>query len=75
MTYNFKVDITHSLYNQLTNVKRLSTATEVNAEAIANLSSVVKDNIVQSQDRFREITRDLMWLNITVYSQRIVYYY
>ena len=46
-------DITHSLSNQLTYVKKLGTATEVNAEAIANLSSVVKDNIIVS----RQISR------------------
>ena len=32
-------DITHSLSNQLTYVKKLGPATEVNAKAIANLSS------------------------------------
>jgi len=50
-------DITHSLFNQLTCVKRLSTATEVNAEAIAK-------NITQSHNKFQEITRDMMWLNV-----------
>ena len=49
-------DITHSLANQLTYVKRLSTATDVNAEAIANLSSIVKDNIIESHDKFQELT-------------------
>ena len=62
-------DITHSLSNHLTYVKRLSTSTDVNAKAIANLSSIVKDNMIQSHDKFQEITRDLMWLNITVYAQ------
>jgi len=62
-------DITHSLSNQLTYVKKQGTATEVNAKAIANLSSIVKDNIIQSHDKFQELTRDLMWLNITVYAQ------
>jgi len=61
-------DITHSLSNQLSYVKRLSTATEVNAKAIADFSSIVKDNIIQSHDKFQEITRDLMWLNVTVYA-------
>jgi DNA mismatch repair ATPase MutS len=62
-------DVTHSLYNQLTYVKELGTATEVNAEATANLSSIVKDNIIQSHDKFQELTRELMWLNNTVYAQ------
>ena len=62
-------DITHSLSNQVTYVKRLSTATEINAEAIANLSSIVKDNKIKSHNRFKEITRYLLRLNITVYAQ------
>ena len=62
-------DITHSLSNQLTYVKKLGTATEINAEAISNLSSIVKDSIIRSHDKFQELTRDLMWLNITVYAQ------
>ena len=33
------------------------------------MSSIVKDNIIQSHDKFQEITRDLMWLNVTVYAQ------
>jgi hypothetical protein len=39
-------DITHSLSNQLTYVKDLSTSSKVNADAIANLSSILKDQIV-----------------------------
>ena len=57
------------MYNQLTYVKELGTATEDNAEATANLSSIVKDNIIQSHDILQELTRDLKWLNITVYAQ------
>jgi hypothetical protein len=35
--------------------------------------TVVRDYIVQSHDRFHELTRDIMWLNLTVYSQSKVY--
>ena len=66
-------DITHSLSNQLTYVKKLGTATEINAEAISNLSSIVKDSIIRSHDKFQELTRDLMWLNITVYTQSEIF--
>ena len=62
-------DITHSLSNQLTYVKKLGIATDINAEAISNLSSIVKDSIIRSHDKFQDLTRDLMWLNITVYAQ------
>jgi hypothetical protein len=58
-------DTFHSLLNQVIYVKKLSTATEINVDAIVNLSYIVKDNIVQSHDKFQQLTRDLMWLNIT----------
>ena len=60
-------DIVHSLNNQVTLVKKLSLAAEVNAHTVINLTSIVKDNIVQSHDKFGQIARDLMWLNITIH--------
>jgi len=62
-------DIVHSLENQLSYVKRLDKMTAINADAIANLSSIVKDNTIQSHDKFQQITRDIMWLNVTIYGQ------
>ena len=32
-------------------------------------SSIVKDNIIQSHDKFQDLTTGLMSLNITVYAQ------
>ena len=43
-------DISHSVSNQVTNVKKLDTATKVNANAVANLSSIVKDIVIQSYE-------------------------
>ena len=62
-------DIVHSLNNQVTLVKKLSLAAEVNADTVMNLTSIVKDNIVQSHEKFGQIARDLMWLNITIHAQ------
>ena len=59
-------DIVHSLNSQLTYVKRLDTATSINAMAIANLSSIVKDIVMQSHDQFQQISHDISWLNITL---------
>jgi hypothetical protein len=47
----------------------MDTVTAANAEAIANLSCIVKDNIVKSHDTFQKITRDLLWLNVIIYGQ------
>ena len=66
-------DIAHSLSNQLTYVKDLSTSSKINADAIANLSSTVKDQIIQSQGRFFQIVRDVSWLNSTLYDQTTMY--
>jgi hypothetical protein len=56
-----KADIVHSLANQLTYVKGLGQNTRVNADAILNMSSIVKNELVQSHDRYVQITRDVMW--------------
>jgi hypothetical protein len=49
-------DLVHSLNDQLTYVKKLDTVTLAYAVAIANLSSIVKDNIVKSHYTFQQIT-------------------
>ena len=43
-------DIVHSLANQLTYVKDLSTTTKVNADAIVSLSTILRDQIIQTHD-------------------------
>jgi len=50
-------DINHSVANQVRNVKKIDTATKVNANAVANLSSIVKDTVIQCYERFQENTR------------------
>ena len=66
-------DITHSLSNQLTYVKDLSTATKINSDAIRNLYIVIKENLVQSHNQFQQVTRDILWLNITLRSQNTLH--
>jgi hypothetical protein len=39
----------------------------VNVEAIANLSSIIKDTVINSQERFRQTARDIIWLNLTIH--------
>jgi regulator of replication initiation timing len=45
----------------------------VNVEAIANLSGILRDNIIRSHDKFQEITRDILWLNLTIHGQNELY--
>ena len=59
-------DIIHSLNSQLTYVKKLDTATGINAMVIANLSSIVKDIVFQSHNKFQQISHDISWLNVTL---------
>lgn len=66
-------DIAHSLSNQVTYDKKLDTATNVNANAVANLSSILKDIVIQSYEKFQETTRDIHWLNYTIYGQNELY--
>ena len=65
--------IVHSVANQLTYIKKLDTVTSVNADAIANLSGIIRDDMIKSHDKFREITRDILWLNMTTYRQSALF--
>ena len=47
--------------------------TGVEADAITNLSSIVKDVVIRSHDKFKEVTRDIMWLNVTIHNQSELY--
>ena len=53
-------DLVHSLSNQVTYVKKLNTVTGINFEAIANLTTVIKDNLVHSHEMFQNINKDSM---------------
>jgi hypothetical protein len=37
------------------------------------MSSIIRDNIFQSSERFRQVTRDLSWLNVTLHGQNKLY--
>ena len=52
---NKKADIAHSLSDQLTYIKELDTMTKTHTNALTNLSSIIKDTIVQSHDRFQQL--------------------
>jgi hypothetical protein len=65
--------IINSVANQLTYIKKLDTITNVNANAIANLSDIIRDDMIKSHDKFREITRDILWLNMTIYGQSALF--
>ena len=57
----------------MTYVKSLDLSSRLQMQSIANLSTVVKNFIIDSHDRFYETTRDILWLNVTVHSQSKVY--
>ena len=68
-----EVDIVHSLANQLTYVKGLGQNTRINTDAISNMSSIVKNELVHSHDRYVQLTRDVMWLNLTLFNQSALF--
>jgi len=43
--------------------------TGVNSNAVANLSSIVKDVIIHSHDNYIQVTRNMLCLNITIHIQ------
>jgi hypothetical protein len=66
-------EIVHSLENQLTYVKSLSSSSKINAEGIANLSHILRDQVVQSHDELQSIARDLLWLNASLFGQNTLF--
>jgi len=64
-----EADTVHSLANQLTYVKGLGQNTRINTDAISNMSFIVKNELVQSHERYVQLTRDVMWLNLTLFNQ------
>jgi hypothetical protein len=62
-------DVVHSSSHQVTYIKKLDATAEINTNAIANLSNIIKHNMIQSHDKFQRITRDVMWLNLTLHGQ------
>jgi len=62
-------NIVHSIDNQINYIKKLDSDISENAELIAKLSRVISDDIIRSHDRFQQITKNLLWLNLTVYGQ------
>jgi len=66
-------DIVHSVANQLTYKNKLDTINSVNANAVGNLSGIIRDDMIKSHDKFREITRDILWLNMTICGQSALF--
>jgi hypothetical protein len=66
-------DIVHSVANQLTYINKLDTITSVNPDAIANLSDIITDDMIKSHNKFREITRDILWINMTICGQSALF--
>jgi hypothetical protein len=62
-------DFVHHLYNQVTYVKKPDPIAAINTKASANLTTIIKDNIVLSRDKFQQITRYIMWLNYILQGQ------
>jgi len=63
------LDVAHSLSDQLTYIKKFDFSIDLNTDAITNLSSIVNDVVIQSQERLQEVTKEIMWLNISFFGQ------
>ena len=65
------IDIVHSLSNQVIYNRNLDLTVWANSDAILNVSTIVKNKIVQSHVRYLQIVSDI-WLNVTIYSQSVL---
>jgi len=60
------------MFQSSTYVKKIAD-TSLNTESIANLSSIVKGSIIQSHDKYQQITRGLFWVDLTFLGQSTTY--
>jgi len=68
-----QTDVIHSISKQVTYKKQLDALTGVNSDTIANLSSIVKDVVIHSHDKFKDVTRVILWLSVTIHNQSDLY--
>jgi len=66
-------DLVQSLSNQVTYVKKLDPVIGINSQAVANLTTVIKDNPVHLHEKFQNITKDIAWLHFTVQGQTALF--
>ena len=71
--HQINADIVHSLANQLTYVKDLSTTSKVNAEAIANLLPILRDQVIHSHDEFQSMVKEILVFNVTLFKQSTLF--
>jgi hypothetical protein len=62
------VDIAHSLGNQVTYVESLDHTVHVNSDTILNLSTILKNEMIQSPDKYQQVIRDISWFYMTIYN-------
>jgi hypothetical protein len=68
-----QTDVIHSISKEVTYMKQLDALTGVNSGTTANLSSIVKDVVIHSHDKFKDVTRDILWLSVTIHNQSELY--
>jgi len=68
------VDIAHPLANQVTYVKSLDYTVRVNTDVIFNLSTILKNEMIQSHDKYQQIMRDIAWLNMMIYNHNVLFF-
>jgi ABC-type transporter Mla subunit MlaD len=66
-------DIIHSVTDQFTYIRKLDSIASINADAIANLSGIVKHNMINSNNKLQQINMDLQWLNLTVHDLSVLF--
>jgi hypothetical protein len=55
-------------------LEELGATTRVKADAITKMSTIIRDNIIQSSVKYQQVTRDVLWLNVTLHGQNTLSY-
>jgi hypothetical protein len=46
---------------------------QINTDAISNMSKIVRNELVQSHDRYVQLARVVIWLNLTLLNQSALF--
>jgi hypothetical protein len=66
-------DIAQYMSSQISYMKNLDSTVKINAARIVNLSIVFKGIVIQSNEHYQQVNKDLMWLNLTLFGRSKIF--
>ena len=59
--------------SRISYIKNLDFTVKINAAGIANLSNIVKAIVIQSNEHYKQVNIDLIWINLPLFGQSRIF--